>query len=220
MSDAEQVEFTWQSVSVIQRFSSVLYPLDTYELLRQAPTIGYVVSDLVLRGIMEAGKPAAQKGDIELLVNQDNKTLGVKGRDVDEAITAFKELQAFYIERLDPSPGLATQYVEFDGQGWAKSGHNPTTAFASFWSDFVPLQDLGSALGEDVSHFGIELVPPNRDPNTAEWFHITINPFVPSAAKRYVFRFLWRDPDVEGMLSKVAHTEDILRKLIRKIERS
>jgi hypothetical protein len=74
MSDTEQVEFTWQSVSVIQRFSSVLYPLDTYELLRQMPTIGYVVSDLVFRGIMEAGKPAAQKGDIELLINQDKKS--------------------------------------------------------------------------------------------------------------------------------------------------
>lgn len=220
MSARDQVEITWQSVSVIQRFSSVLYPLDIYELLRQAPTIGYVVSDLLFRGTLEAGKPAAQKGDIELLVNQDNKTLGVKGRDVDDAITAFKELQAFYIERLDPSPGLATQYIEFDGQSWAKSGHNPTAAFASFWSDFAPLQDLGSVLGEDVSHFGIELVSPNRDPNTAEWFHIIIKPFVPSAAKRYVIRFLWRGPDVEGMLSKFSQIEDILRKLIRKIERS
>jgi hypothetical protein len=123
------------------------------------------------------------------------------------------------MERLDPSPGLATQYIEFDGQGWAKSDHSPTAAFASFWSDFVPLHDLGSVLEEDVSHFGIELVSPNRDPNTAEWFHITIRPFVPSPA-RYLIRFLWRGSDVEGMLSKVAHTEDILRKLIRKIERS
>jgi len=220
MADKEQVDITWQSVSVIQRFSSVLYPLDTFELLKQAPTIGYVVSDLALRGTLEAGKPAAQKGDIELVGNQDNKTIGVKGREVDKSIAAFKELQIFYMERLDPSPGLATHYIEFDAQGWAKSGHNPTAVFTSFWSDFAPLQELGSVLGEDVSNFGIELVSPNKDPNTAEWFHILIKPLIPSAVKRYVVRFTWRGPDVDAMLSKFAKTEDILRRLIRRIERS
>jgi hypothetical protein len=220
MAGKEQVELTWQSISVIQRFSSVLYPLDIYELLREAPTIGYVVSDLALRGTPEINKPVAQKGDIELVGNQDNKTIGVKGRGVDKSIAAFQELQAFYMERLDPSPGLATQYIEFDGRCWAKSGHNPTAVFASFWSDFEPLRELGSVLGEDVSNFGIELVSPNRDPNIAEWFHIDIKPLVPSAAKRYLVRFIWRGPDVKGMLSKFAKIEEILRQLIRRIEKS
>jgi hypothetical protein len=220
MADKEQVVVTWQSLSIIQRFSSVLYPLDSYELLRQLPTIGYVVSDLALRGTPEVDKPAATKGDIEIVGNQDNKTIGVKGRDVDKTISAFQELQSFCVDRLDPSPGLSTHYIEFDGRGWVKTGHNPTAVFASFWSDFAPLQELGSVLGEDVSPFGIELVPPNKDPNDAEWFHIHIRPLIPSAAKRYSVRFIWRGPDMEGMLSKFAKTEDILRQMIRRIETS
>ena len=75
-------------------------------------------------------------------------------------------------------------------------------------------------MGEDVSHFGIELVAPNRDPNTTDCFHILIKPLIPSAEKRYVVRFTRRGPDMDAMLTKFAGTEDVLRRLIRRIERS
>ena len=218
MTNREHILVVWQRVSIIQRFSSALYPLDVFELLKQLPTIGYVVPDLVLRGTGEAGKPIAQKGDIELAINQDNKTIGVVGRALDKTIASFGELRDFYLERVDPSPGLATHYLEIDGDGWAKSGNSPTASFASFWSEHRPLQELGTILGEDVVNFGVQMVPPNRDPNAPEWFHIYLDPLIPSANKRYHFRFVWRGADMEKMLNNSAKAEDMLRRLIKKIE--
>ncbi|MDP2727824.1 MAG: hypothetical protein Q8P59_09810, partial [Dehalococcoidia bacterium] len=63
MADQRQssLEIVWHQVAVVERFSSVLYPLDIQELLKQIPTIGYVVPELVLRGIPEEHKPLATK---------------------------------------------------------------------------------------------------------------------------------------------------------------
>lgn len=214
----QDIQIVWHQVSIIERFSSVLYPLDITELLRQLPTIGYVVPDLVLRGTPEAGKPIAQKGDVELAINQDNKTIGIRGREAEKAVVLFKELRDFYLERLDPSPGLATQYLELNGEGWAKSGNNPNASFASFWADYKRLEELGVILESDVVNFGIQIVPPNKDPNNPEWFHIYLEPLIPSAARRYHIRCIWRGTDVEHLLKKFAKIDETLRNLIKKIE--
>ena len=85
-------------------------------LLSELPNIGYIVSDLVRRGTPEQGKPLATKGSTELLINTDNKTIGVRDNTPENAVNAFRELQEFYLTSLDPSP-LQVQYVEFEGTG-------------------------------------------------------------------------------------------------------
>ena len=212
------IEVVWRKVALIQRFSSVLYPFDIFELLTQLPTIGYVVPELSLTVAREANRPIAQKGDTELAINQDNKTIGVVGRKVEKTIELFKELQKFYSERMDPSSGLETQYIELDAEGWAKSGNSPISSFTSFWSEYKPLEELGQILGDDTVNFGVNLVPANKDPNSAEYFHITITPLIPSATKRYQFRFIKRGADLQQMLDRFSKTEDTLRKIIGKIE--
>ncbi|MBE9501119.1 MAG: hypothetical protein KAX23_03735 [Dehalococcoidia bacterium] len=213
-----ELQIVWHQVTVIERFSSVLYPLDILELLKQIPTIGYVVPELVLRGTLEAGKPIATKGDVELIIDQDKKTVGVKGRDPDNAVESFQELRQFCLERLDPSPGLTTQYVEFDGQGWAKSEKDPTEICSRFWASYTPLRDLGRMLEADVTNFGLQLVPSNKDPNDPEWFHIYIEPLIFSSRRRYRLRCIWRGSDLEQLLMKFSKVEDSLERLISKIE--
>ena len=130
-----KIQIAWRQVSVIEGFSSVLYPLDVFELLKQLPSIGYVVPELVLRGTPEQGRPIAIKGDVELIINQEGRTIGVRGRDVEKVVESYRELRGFYMERLDPSPGLATRYLEFDGRGWASSDGNPNAVFTKFWNN-------------------------------------------------------------------------------------
>lgn len=214
------IQIVWHQVDVMERFSSVLYPLDTLELLRQLPTIGYIVPDLVLRGTPEEGKPVATKGDIELLINQENKTIGVRGRDLEKALASFKELREFYLERLDPSPGLATHYVELVGQGWIKSKANPTEVCSSFWASYSPLRELGKLLDAKTTNFGLQLAPANRDPNDPNWFHIYIEPLIVSSSKRYRVRWIWRGSDVERLLEKFSKVDETLQKLIAKLEGS
>lgn len=214
----DNIQIGWYQVAISEGFSSVLYPLDIWELLKQIPTIGYVVPELVLRGTPEERKPIATKGDIELVFNQENKTIGVKGRNPEKAVEAFRELRQFYLERLDPSPSLATLYLEFDAQGWAKSKGNPVEVCSSFWADYTPLQDLSRLLETKVTNFGLQLAPSNRDPNDPNWFHIYIEPLVASSTKRYRIRWIWRGSDIEELLKKFSRVEETLQKLIAKLE--
>ena len=212
------LQIVWHQVTVSERFSSVLYPLDFLELLRQIPTIGYVVPELVQRGTIEAGKPIATKGDVELIINTDNKTIGIKGRDPKSAVMSFEELRQFYLERLDTSPGLTTQYVEFNGAGWAKSEKDPTEICTQFWANYAPLRDLGRILQADITNFGMQLVPSNKDPNDPEWFHIYIEPLIVSSRRRYRITWIQRGPHLEQLLTQFSKVDDSLKRLISKIE--
>lgn len=212
------IQVTWRRVTISQRFSSVLYPLDVFELLRQLPTIGYVVPELVLRGTPEPNKPVAQKGDMELLIDQGNKTLGVAGRDVHKTIASFKELSSLCIERLDLSPAIAIDYVELNGDGWAKTDQSPVSSFSSFWSSCKLFPDLAKAVGEEVVNFGVELAPPYKDPNGPEYFNIILQPLFASATKRYQFNYLKRGANTVTMLDAFAKADDTMKRLIMKIE--
>jgi hypothetical protein len=211
------VEVVWQQVSTVERYSSPLYPINIPRLLAQLPLVGYIVPDLVLRGTPEQGKPIAMKGDTELVINTDNKTLGVKDKDPESTVNAFRELRKFCLERLDPPP-LAVQYVEFDGAGWIKSKDNPLKVFSSMWHESKALQKLGSIIGEETTNYGVEIVPKDTDPNNAKWFHISIQPYPPSGTKEYIVRWIWREPDSERFLKKSAKCTETLRTMISTIE--
>ncbi len=142
----------------------------------------------------------------------------MSGRDSQKTIDSFKELRNFYIETLDPSGALETQYLEFNGDGWARSGQNPVSKFSSFWAQFKQVQELGKIVGSDVINFGFDLVPSNIDPNGVEWFEIKLEPLFATATKRYHFTYLKRGSDLDKMLIDVAKADDILKKLISKIE--
>ncbi len=213
------VQIAWYQVAVVERFSSVLYPLDVWQLLREITDIAYVVPALLLsRGEQEAGKPIAVKGDIELIVNQDKKTIGVRGRDPEKVVESFQELRDFYTERLDPSSGLATHYVEFDGRGWVRGRRNPIEVCSDFWAKCDPMRTLGLILDAEVTNFGIQLVPPNVDPNGPEWFHITIDPLVPSSSSRYRVAWVWRGADIERLLKRFSKVNQVLQTLVLKLE--
>lgn len=217
--EQKELQIVWHQVSIIERFSSVLYPLDLLELLKQLPAIGYIVPDLVLRGTPEVGKPIATKGDIDLVINQDNKTIGVSCRSSEKAIEAFQELRQFYLEHLDLSPNLATQYVEFNGNGWLKSKRNPVETLSQFWSKYEPLRELGKVLGQDVINFGLQLAPP-KDPIDPDWFHIYIDPLITASSSRYRIRWVWRGHNLKEVLEKHTKVNELLKGLISKIEGS
>ncbi len=219
IQEQKELQIVWQQVSIVERFSSVLYPLDLQELLKQLPAIGYIVPELVLKGTPEIGKAIATKGDIDLIINQDNKVLGVNGRSPEKSIEAFQELRQFYLEHLDLSPNLVIQYVEFNGNGWLKSKRNPLEVLSHFWSKFEPLRELGKVLGQDVINFGLQLSPP-KDPIDPDWFHIYIDPHITASTSRYRIRWIWRGHDLKEVIEKHGKVNELLKGLISKIEGS
>ena len=213
------VQIAWYQVAITERFSSVLYPLDVWQLLREITDIAYVVPNLLLStGQYEAGKPIAVKGDIELILDQDKKTIGVKGRDPEKVVESFQELRDFYTERLDPSSALATHYVEFEGQGWARGRMSPIEVCSRFWANCDAIRNLGALLDAEVANFGIQLVPPEIDPNGPEWFHVAIAPLVPSSSSRYHVAWVWRGADIERLLKRFSRVNQTLQSLVLRLE--
>jgi hypothetical protein len=184
------------------------------------PQKGYVVPELVLRGTPEDNKPIATHGDMELIVNDTAKTLGIRGRDPDRVADAFEGLRAFYQEHVDPSPGIATHYVELDAKGWVKTDSNPTLAMATFWGKTGRLKTFDRILGSECSNYGLQLCPSGSDPNQADWFHIFLEPLAVSSGKRYRLQWIERSPDIQAIVKRARGIKRDIDQLISRVEGS
>jgi hypothetical protein len=209
----------WISLRLSERFKNVLYPVDLPMLLRLLPNIGYIVNKKILKGVLEPGESFATKGNVELILDQSNKTIGIEGREVTEVIDGFSELRGFWLEQLTPSPDAETHYLELVGQGIAKSANNPTRVFTAFWTQFDGIQRLTKVLGWNVANFGLRLVPENADPNNADWFDLRIQPSVISSANRYFIEIVWRNKDIETALNNFRKVNETVKAVIQEVEK-
>ena len=220
-SARENVNIKWERVSLIERFATVLYPFEPTELLRELPKLGYIVAERILFGArLESGKPIATKGNVELIINQDNKTLGVMGRDIESVLTEFMNLREFWMKQLDPSPNTRTHYVEIDCDAWAKAQRSPIEAFGGLWEGSARMQRLGKLLKCDVTTFGLDICPPNTDTNSPDWFEIWIHPVVASSNTRYHIKVIWRKQQLDDVLRILKDIDNTVKEVILEIERS
>lgn len=215
----EGLYLQWVSLRLIERFINVLYPINIPMLLRLLPNIGYVVPKKVIKGFVEPSEALAVKSNIELILNQDNKTLGVSGRDVSEVLEGFNELRSFWTEHLNPSPSAETHYIELGGEGIISSQNNPSRVFSEFWGRFDIMQKLSGIVGLDVTNFGFRLVPRNIEVNNTEWFDLRIQPQVISSANQYYINIVWRSKDMATAINNFKKVPETIGAVIREVER-
>jgi len=220
-SRVENLKPRWWRLRLVERFANVLYPIDLFELLRQLPNAGYIVPQRIFKGVIEPGEAAALKGNVELVANQDNKTLGIEGHEIGpaEIIDSFNELRSFWHEHLDSSQNTETHYLELTGEGLVKTGKNPVKVFGQYWAQFSKMQALNKILGCEVSNFGLRLSPINVEPNSADWFDVRIQPLVVSSTKCYHVNLVWRNRDINKAIKAFSKTDDTIANLILEVER-
>lgn len=220
-SRVEKLKPRWRRLRLVERFANVLYPIDLFELLRQLPNAGYIVPKKVFKGVIEPGEAAARKGNVELVVNQDNKTLGIEGHEISpaEIIDSFNELRNFWHEHLDSFQNTETHYLELIGEGLVKTGKNPVKVFGQYWAQFSKMQELNKILGCEASNFGLQLTPTNTDPNNADWFDVRVNPLIVSSTKCYYVNLIWRNRDINKAIKTFSKMDDTIANLILEVER-
>lgn len=209
----------WFSLRLVEKFSNVIYPIDIPSLFRVLPNIGYIVPKKVLKGILEPGESLAIKGNIELILNQQNQTIGVSGKNVSEVVTGFTELRNFWLDQLKPCPPALTQYTELSGESVLLSSKNPTKVFGEFWGSFDGLKRVNKIVGLDSINFGITLVPKDIDPNGPDWFSFTIQPQIISSVNRYFITIAWRNSNSEKALSNFSKTNETILAIIKEVEK-
>jgi len=221
LSKVENPKVRWRRLRLIERFTNVLYPIDLFELLRQLPNAGYIVPQKIFKGVIETGEAIALKGNVELVANQDNKTLGIEGHEISpaEIIDSFNELRSFWQEHLDSSQNVETHYLELTGEGLVKTGKNPVKVFGQYWAQFNKVQALNKILGCEVSNFGLRLTPMNVEPNTTDWFEVRVTPLIVSSTKCYYVNLVWRNEDIDKAIKAFSKMDSTIANLILEVER-
>ncbi len=220
-SRVENLKPRWRRLRLVERFANVLYPIDLFELLRQLPKAGYVVPPKIFKGVIEPGEAAALKGNVELVANQDIRTLGIEGHEISpaEIIDSFNELRSFWHEKLEPSRSIETHYFELTGEAWVKTRKNPVKVFGQYWAQFSKMQELNKILGCEASNFGLQLTPTNTDPNNANWFDVRIHPLIVSSTNCYYINLVWRNEDIDKAIKAFSKMDSTIANLILEVER-
>ncbi len=221
VSHAEQPRIHWRRIALVERFSSVLYPLDIEGLLEELPSLGYIVPAekdiLAAQGERLAlTREIATKGELRLRMNQESKTLGVEGKQTDEVLEAFKAIRNLCVERLDPSKGFATAFVEIIGTAWIASKTDPIKVFDNVWAENPVLERLNKSLNTKFSQRGIHLGN-SQDVESPSFSQIEVTPLVP-AKSRYHVQVVWREPSVEGIVRVMEELDSTISGVIRTLE--
>lgn len=213
------LKIQWMPIRLVERFMNVLYPIEIPVLLRLLPNIGYIVPQKLYKGIIEPGEALAVKGNTELLLNQDNKTLGLEGNNIKELVERFNELRNFWQEKINPQPPAITHYVEIAGSGFIETTSKPRENFVHYWSGFERMNAFSKFIGFNVINFGIRLVDQSLEPNSPEWFEIRVNPEIISSENRYYINVVWRTKELANSVENINRLEDIIIKAVNEIER-
>ena len=185
--------FSPQLSSLVVRYDAVLYPFQVPELLRVLPESGWIVPKAVLRRDQIAAEDLPTKGDAYVVLNQENKTLGVQGLELGEVITGYEELMDLVGAMFALPPSVTPQYLELRHRGWAQGQAEPATVMTEWWQELSQVMDLGAfvgeAMGADPSQllpWGFNLAPAGVDANRPDWTQVQI---LPEAIRDNRFRF-------------------------------
>ena len=213
------------NLSLIERFASVLYPLDLGELLQWLPEAGWVVPQASPEESVRGQHELATKGNTRLSVDMGNKTVGVRGDDLAETIANFRELRERVHEWLDVESKVTTDYVELRYVGWINGQSSPIETFHSWWADSQLTGQLGAFLGErlpsdseTMSPYGIRFASGRLDANRSNWSELTITPASFAGNRRFHFDLIYRNQDPSATEGVAEAANDLLTATLERLE--
>jgi hypothetical protein len=218
---ADQPIVHWRQVALVERFSSVMFPIDIEELLAELPTLGYIIpaeKDRLRRQGEQLAltREIATKGELRLKLNQEAKLLGIEGKETAQVLDAFKALRSLCTERLSPSTGFATAFVEITGMAWVETGKEPRKVFTKIWSNDSTMDHINKALKMKFVNLGINLVS-SLEFESNSLCNIVVQPLTPSNS-RYHVQVVWREPELDEVLKVMERLDQTVLSTIQALE--
>lgn len=215
-----------QIVTLIARYNTVLYPIDLGRLLDQLPESGWIVSrkfDSDVSGQTLDELPT--KGNARLRFDRGNKTIGVAGSDIDEALHTYKELMELIRDPAKVGVDGNIHYVELRIIGKIGSPKSPENVLSQWWSAHSDVSDIGDFLAgkmpsdsEVMGQRGLRFTSVGITANRPNWAELTIYPDNTAFDRLYYFDLLYRNEN-SSIAEKVAETASgILTSTILRLE--
>lgn len=200
------------------RFSYLLFPFDIVELVERLAKAGYQIT--IPRPPKIPGKNVrlgatgkiAQKGDVEIDINDDRGILGAASSSPASSIEGLNEVLQLINTNLNVDLYEVAAFYELIGHFDIESDQNPLEKIEQISQKGTHIKQFNDILNEDVSDYTLRLVPRGRIPNQTEWFDITIQPNVIKPFSSYTVTVVYRSKDR-------SRVEEFIRDLLQNMNR-
>lgn len=222
---AQQAEspIRYRRVSLSVGYESILFPLDTGELIAALPEQGFILAEAIptppLGARLDISGPVARKGDIILRVNTDRNYIGIDGLDPATVVNELDTLERFLDERLHFGSQDMSRYYELLADLIVHANRSPLATIAQVFKASSVIQEMGHVLGSQTANYGVRLVPQSGEPTSPEWFDIRIEPRVQQASEHYLVGVVYRSADRSKVAKFAQGLEETVTQLVRILEK-
>ena len=214
------MEITANSIQLDMVFDSVLYPVDIEALIASLNAKDYLLAQpgkTTPKGIPMQKGDTAFKGNVVLRINPTVQKIRFVGMNETEMIQILNEV----VKAFDACGGNSeknVKYYEFIIHIEIHTNKEATDTVASFLSP-VSTAKIDEILGLESELFTIRLTPKNRNPNSAEYYELVVEPLRRNFGKSYYCFMDYRTGNYKKLQNLLSNITDNIANLISVIEK-
>ena len=214
----------YRQLSIAVKFSSVLFPFDTIQLLRTLSKQGFVLPEQISRPVtigmrLEISGIVGRKGEVSVRVDEPRQVLGVSGPDTKSVLTEMDSLESTLKAELGFDSSSSAHYYEFLASLIMRANKNPLESWQSHFAQTPILRKISEVVGSEVSVFGLRVGSKGEVPNQANWFDIRIEPLVQSAKEHHSIEVVFRHSRRGEVIAFVRKFDDMLTAILSLVEK-
>lgn len=222
----EQKKIDFQNVVVrfSVRFDYVLFPFEIVELVDHLAKAGYAPMvppppKMLGQNVRLSAKgKIAQKGDIEIEVNDERGVLAATSSIPISAMQSLNEIIGIIRDKLGVDLAEKAIFYELMGNLDIKTGRNASEMIERISEKNKCIEELGKILNQDISNYTLRLVPKGQVPSQTEWLDITIEPNIIKPSTAYRVLVICRSKDKSKMEKFIQSWTENLTNIIKAIE--
>lgn len=212
-------------LSLLVRWSTVVFPVEQWKLLQMLPELGYVPTEA---GSQRAGYGTrlevtgivGQKGVVTLILDAQKPGLQIESNDPELAIEELNRIENVLFEQLGFGSEKAAKYYEFDCQVLIWSERSPLDLVRKSMEGLSIIDHVSKAVRMPVAAYSLKVAARDERPSSETWYEVLIEPSSRSPDSAYFAYLVCRMPARKDVLNVANKVSDIFRSIVLGIERT
>jgi hypothetical protein len=213
------MEIKPQKYRVAAVFRTFFFPFTYPELIDSLKKRGYGVPPsprpVPTGPRVYVGGHIATKEGCTVDVNIDRKIIASEGNSIERVIKSIEELMDIAKKDFQLNLEEDIDYLELISDIIIESDTNPVENIERFMGDKYSV--FNEIMGIETSPYSIKIVPKGFPPASKKWFDITIGPRVTRPDREYYVSIIYRDANIDNVLTFIREVNSKILSLIRKM---